>query len=65
MLHRKKFAQIVLDLQREEQMKPYILAMLSRIEIQRLKRILEAEVVPTIEEASAIVGVFGKQLVID
>lgn len=65
MLHRRKFAAIIVDLQRTEDMKPYQLAMLTRIELQRLKRITEGEVSPTLEEASAIVNVFGKQLIID
>lgn len=65
MLHRKKFAQVVLHLQQQENISASMLAMLSRIEIMRLKRIVEGEVSPTLEEASAIVHVFGKELIID
>ena len=65
MLHRKKFAQVILHLQQQENISVHMLAMLSRIEIMRLKRIVEGEVSPTLEEASAIVHVFGKELIID
>ena len=65
MLHRNKFAKIVLHLSQEENMPPHMLAMLARIELMRLKRIIEGEVSPTLEEASAIVHVFGKELIID
>lgn len=65
MLHRKKFAQVVLHLQQQENISAHMLSMLSRIEIMRLKRIVEGEVSPTLEEASAIVHVFGKELIID
>lgn len=65
MLHRKKFAQVILHLQQQENISAHMLAMLSRIELMRLKRIVEGEVSPTLEEASAIVHVFGKELIID
>ena len=65
MLHRKKFAQVILHLQQQENISAPMLAMLSRIELMRLKRIVEGEVSPTLEEASAIVHVFGKELIID
>lgn len=65
MLHRKKFAQVILHLQQQENISADMLAMLSRIELMRLKRIVEGEVSPTLEEASAIVHVFGKELIID
>ncbi len=65
MLHRKKFAQVILNLQQQENISAHMLSMLSRIEIMRLKRIVEGEVSPTLEEASAIVHVFGKELIID
>lgn len=65
MLHRRKFTDIVVALQKEEEIHLHMLAMLSRVDYMRLKRIIENEVVPNIEEASSILQVFNKSLIIE
>lgn len=64
MLHRKKFAEKVLDLCREQKITLSELALFTRIDYNRLKRILECDICPSLEEASTILAVLSHPLII-
>lgn len=63
MLHRKNFAKLILTLRQEQKISLHDLAMFTRIEYMRMKRIEEAEVCPSLEEAATICNVLSHPLI--